>query len=57
MMDLPIQYAFMFFNFALAFTYKAAQKSFLKDGNKVNNPAAETAGCYIHKMSVNWGDR
>jgi len=23
----------------------------------VNNPAAETAGCNIHKMSVNWGDR
>ena len=42
MMDLPIQYAFMFFNFALAFTYKVAQKSFLKDGNKVNNPAVET---------------
>jgi hypothetical protein len=36
---------------------KVAQKSFLKDGNKVNNPAAETAGCNIHKMSVNWGDR
>jgi hypothetical protein len=57
MMDLPIQYAFMFLNFALAFAYNVTQKSFLKDGNKVNNPAAETAGCNIHKMSVNWGDR
>jgi hypothetical protein len=26
MMDLPIQYAFMFLNFALAFAYNAAQK-------------------------------
>jgi len=57
MMDLPIQYAFMSLIFALAFTYNVAQKSFLKDGNKVNNPAAETAGCNIHKVSVNWGDR